>query len=267
MDENNTTNGAVSSSGPTPESTPTASAAATTDAAMAPATVADAKKPLITPERKRMLITAAIIIVLGGIIAGGYYLYTTRYEPVAIVNGFKIARKEFNDSVSMITQTASLQGANIEDATVQQQINDQALEILVSNKLLLEGATAKGITADDTAVQAEYDKLITELGSEEELTKRMAEVGISEAKLRSNIAERLVVDAYLKAETAIDEVVIDEKDLKDRYDSYVAGGVDIPPFEDVRAQLESQMIGEKQQEIVNTFITALKEKAAIEIKI
>lgn len=264
MDENNKTDGVNDTTTPAPEET-TAPAietpAAEVVAAATPATT------LLTSARKRQLITAAIVVVLGGIIAGGYYLYVTRYEPVAVVNGFKIARKEFNDSVSMITQTASLQGADITDTAVQQQISDQAMEILVSNKLLLEGASAKGITADETAVQAEYDKLIAELGTEDELKKRMAEVGISEAKLRSNIGERLIVDAYLKAETDIDEVKIEESDLKARYDSYVAGGVQIPPYEEVKAQLESQMLGEKQQEIVNNFIASLKEKAAIEINL
>jgi hypothetical protein len=242
----------------------------TNEVSLPTATETTASAPTQAPGRRTQLIIAGAIVVLGALGAGGYYYYTTQYlagGPVAVVNGLKIARKEFNESVAMITQTASLQGANITDPAIQKEINDQALDILVSNTLLLDGARAAGITTNDEAVQAEYDKLVTELGGQEALTARMAEVKLTEEKLRSNIEERIIVDQYLKAETDMEEVTVSEEDLKTTYESYKAGGVEVPPFADIRAQLESQMVGQKQQEIINTFIASLKEKASIEIKI
>ncbi len=229
-----------------------------------------ASVPTQAPGRRTQFIIAGAIVLLGALGAGGYYYYTTQYVaggPVAVVNGLKIARAEFNESVAMITQTASLQGANVTDPAIQKEINDQAIDILVSNTLLLDGARAAGITTTDEAVQAEYDKLVTELGGQEALTARMAEVKLSEEKLRSNIEERIIVDQYLKAETDMEDVTITIEDLKTTYDSYKASGVEVPPFEDIKTQLESQMVGQKQQEIINTFIASLKEKATIEITI
>jgi peptidyl-prolyl cis-trans isomerase SurA len=226
--------------------------------------------PAQAPGRRTQLIIASAIVVLGALGGGGYYYYTTQYVaggPVAVVNGLKIARKEFNESVTMITQTASLQGANITDPAIQKEINNQAIDILVSNTLLLDGARAAGISTTKEAVQAEYDKLVTELGGQEALTARMAEVKLSEAKLRSNIEERLIVDQYLKAETDMEDVKVSEEDVKAAYDSYKGSGVDVPPYEDIKTQIETQLVGQKQQDIVNTFIATLKEKATIEIKI
>ncbi len=100
---------------------------------------ASAEAPVTKKFRiSKQIIIAISIVILGGVAAGGYYLYTTQYSPVAVVNGLKIARKEFNESVTMITQTASLQGADVTDPNIQKEINTQALEILVSNTLLLE---------------------------------------------------------------------------------------------------------------------------------
>ncbi len=225
--------------------------------------------PSLAP-KKKIIVGGVIAAALFAFAGGGYYFYTTHPSdggPVAVVNGFKIARKEFNDSVTTITQTASLQGADVTDPNVQKAINDQALDTLVSNALLIEGAKAEGFSATPLDVQKEYDALVTQLGGEETLKTRMAEVGLTEEKLRSNINDRIMVDAFLKAKTDIGTATVTPEEVQSLYDSYKAGGTAVPPFEDVRAQLEAQILGQKQQEIVNKFIATLKEKATIEITI
>lgn len=213
---------------------------------------------------------ALTIVVLGVLIAGGYYLYKTQFSdggPVAIVNGLKIAREEFNSNVSMISQTASLQGADITDPAVQKEINDQALDILVSSTLLVAGAESAGISIEEDAIEAEYQKLLTQVGGAEQLTKLMTEAGFTEKKVRENLSEQLAIRAFLDKETGVDEINISDDEVQALYDSYKTGGVELPPFEEIQVQLSEQIRTQKQQEIVETFIASLREKATIEIKI
>ncbi len=225
----------------------------------------------VEPEQKSGMKKAIIVLIVIALVAGlGYYVYTTKYSdggPVAIVNDFKIARDEFNKSVELITQNAALQGADVTSAEVKSEINKQALNLLVSNALLLEGARAAGHTASDEEVQAKWDALVVEVGDAETLNTRIAEAGLTEKKLRSNIEERVIVDAYLAAETNLDEIVISDEEVRTAYDSYEASGIEIPPFEEVKEFLRGQILGERQQEVVNDFIETLRAAATIEVKI
>jgi peptidyl-prolyl cis-trans isomerase SurA len=222
------------------------------------------------PRTRRTLYLALAILIIGAVAAGGYYFLGSKNAeggPVAIVNGLKIARDEFNSSVELITQTALLQGANVTDPTVQTAINEQALDILVNNTLLIEAAREEGITVSQEKIDSEYQGLITEHGGEEELAARMEEVGLTEKKLRSNIEEKFLVDAYIEAVTDVENVTVSEDEVKELYDSANTGETALPPLEEIRPQVEEQIRGQKRQTIVNELILKLRNEATIEVKL
>lgn len=218
---------------------------------------------------KRLLVAVGIVLV-GALIAGGYYFFTrntTDVSPVAVVNNIKIARAQFNDSVAMITQTASLQGADLSDPEVQSSINSQAVNLLIDNSLLIQGAKEAGFEATDEQVQSEYDTLVEQLGGVDALNARMTEVGLTEEKLRQNISEKILVDAYLTDKTDIENVSATDEEITSFYDSLKAQGGEVPPLADVKAQIEAQIIGQKKQTIVADFLATLREGAKIEVLI
>jgi FKBP-type peptidyl-prolyl cis-trans isomerase (trigger factor) len=253
-------------SAPTPTESPVES---TETVANSPVTSVGEVATQSTASRKNLFVIIAIAVAI--LIAGGYYFYTAKMAdggPVAVVNGFKIAREEFNNSVEMIKQTASLQGANVEDPQVQTVINEQALDILVNNALLIEGAKNSGITVDDARIEEEYEKLLADIGGEEELTARMAEVGLTQEKLRNNIKERILVDSFLEAETDVENVTATEEEVLALYESFTANAEEgVPSIDELRPQVEEQIKAQKQQAIVNDFLMNLRENADIEIKI
>lgn len=217
------------------------------------------------------------IIVLGALLGGGVYLVgKERANTVAIVNGFKITRDAYDESVKMITQNATVQGVDVSDPSIQSEIHTQAIDILVNNALLIEGAKAAGVTVNEEVVATEYETLVTQLGGEEELAKRMSEVGLTKEKLESNIRDRKLADGYIEAETDIENVTVTEEEVRTLYDTLIPPGSEnakddveneVPAFEDLRPQLEQQILYEKRQAIVNEFLTSLRDKAKIDIKI
>ena len=221
-------------------------------------------EPQKSSRARLYIVLGIIVLILLG--AGGYYYYKNYVAgggPVAIVNGFKIARTEFNDKVALVTQTASLQGANISDPQVQSTINSQVVEMLVNDRVLLDAAEAAGFTPDTKEVQAELDKITENVGGAEALKARLPEAGLTEESLR----EKIAIDLYLRAQTDVEDVQVTEEEIQALYDSYKTGGVEVPPYESIKPQLEAQLQTQKQSDIVGKYLESLKEKATIEIKL
>ncbi len=223
-----------------------------------------------TPLYKNKQLLGAFLIAL--VILGGasYYVYTNHYKNggvVAVVNGQKIYQDEFNESVTIIEQAATAQQVDITQELAKQEIKKQALDVLVNNALLIGGAQKAGFSATDEVIQEKYDELTASVGSKEELESRMVAIGLTEAKLRRNIAERIVADQYIESETPIEEITVTGEEVDALLASLNIEGAQLPPLEELRPQAEAEIKSRKQQKIVEDLITTLKTDASIEVKI
>lgn len=208
-------------------------------------------------------LTAALISVL--IIAGAvWYVY---YAPVvvAVVNGDRIYENELAESIALVEQAAAQQGIDPSDEQIRLEIRTQALEILINNVILLGAAKEAGITVTQEEAQAKYDELVTELGTEEELLKRMEEMGLTEKKLRSNIEERILADTYIESVTDIEALTVTDAEVDEFVKALSAGGTELPPLDEIRPQIESQILNQKQQQIITELVTKLRTEAEVEI--
>lgn len=254
----------------TPRITPTETVTPTT-AEVAPLlseTVLALEAPL--PFYKKHPVLLASIFAGMVILASGYFVYVTYYAhggTVAVVNGKNIYRDEFNESVALIIQGATAQGADTTQESVQAEIRTQALDILVNNALITSAATNAGIIATDEEIQSKYSEIVTQLGSKEELEKRMAEVGLTEEKLRSNISDRILADAYINSKATIKDLAVTEEEVNAFILGLGAGAGELPPLEEIRPQIEEQILGQKQQQLITDIITKLREEGDIDIRI
>jgi hypothetical protein len=209
----------------------------------------------------------ASLLILGG---AGYYVYENYYVNggvVAVVNGKNIHKKALDESVALVEQNPALYGIDpkAEDATTQ--IQTQAMEVLVTNALLITAAEKGGYTVTDEDVENTFGELVTQLGSAEELQKQMATVGLTEDKLRSNIRERELVDQYLAAETDLENITVTDADVEEFVNMLTSQNIEIPPLEEIRPQIEAEIKTQKQQELINGVIVRLREEATIEMKL
>ena len=221
------------------------------------------------PWYKNVKVLLAVGIAVALLAGASYYAYTmyTTGGTVAVVNGTKITRKAFDESVVLIRQEATLQGADLTQEAVQKQIQDQALETLISNALLTTGAKEAGFSVTDEDIQTKYDELATQLGGVETLTAKMAEVGLTEEKLRSNIAERVLADLYIESVTPIEELTVSDVEIAEFYKTINTGDAKIPPLADIQAQIKDQILGQKRQQIVTDLLTKLRAEGDVVIKI
>ncbi len=231
--------------------------------------------PAITPEvtspksNKALMIAVgiAILVLLG---AGGYYFYTQKMDKgtvVALVGNAKIYEKEYLESAALIEQNASAQGADLNDEAIKSEIKTQALDILINNQLLLAAASKSNISSTDEDVQKKYDELATQLGGPEALTTEMTKVGLTEEKLRSNIRERVIADKYIESVTDIEEVKVSDQEIADFIKTVTSGGQELPPLEQIKPQIQQQILGQKQQQIVSDLLAKLRSETTVDIKI
>lgn len=237
------------------------------------ASTTEGASPVAEPaaaQSKKQLIASLVIgaLLIGG---AGYYVYSEYYAGggvVAVVNGKDISQKELDESMKVVEQNPEFYGIDATSPDAEKQKQDRAMDILVNNALLITAAQKAGFSVEDEDIQATYDELVTQLGSEEVLKTEMAAVGLTKRKLRSNIRDRELVNKYLESEipTASIEVTEEEVDgfIKSLEDSNVALPEDL---EEVRASVKAEILNQKQQQLINVLLTRLKEEAVIDIRI
>lgn len=197
-----------------------------------------------------------------------FRIYEIATTPVAaIVNGTRITVAEFERDVAMMEKGAALQGIDVNEPSIHTEIRTQALNNLVMNELLLGAARRSGAKTDDASIQKAYTELAESVGGEEELLSRMETVGLSRDTLMDNITARLLVDAYLEANTDIESLTVTDDEVQTYIASMESAGITMPPLEEIKPDIEASLLAEKQQELMNTHIEELKNKADITIKL
>lgn len=213
--------------------------------------------------KKHLTLIVSIVVALAIVLGAGYFAYVSYYAKggtVAVVNGKHIYQEELAESISLIEQSASAQGANLTDESVRSEIRTQALEVLVNNALLITAARSAGISATDADIQAKYDELVTELGSQEELTKKMAEIGLTEKKLRINIEERILADGYIETHTDLKNLSVTDEEVAELMKT-IPEGEQKPSTDEIKQWILSQ----KQQQVVTDLIAKLRAEGKVNI--
>ncbi|MEX0930696.1 MAG: SurA N-terminal domain-containing protein [Candidatus Paceibacterota bacterium] len=233
----------------------------------------------LAPQKNTGLIYATIGIVLL-LTLGAAYLLTQDMDnggdtqpiengeeqqtgPVAIVNGEEIPREIFNQNLEQFRASVSETERESLDAQIQQQV----LNTLINNTLIRQEIEEQGLTADDVAVQTEFEAIQENAGGAEELQTQLDAAGLTEAELRAQIAEQVVINTYLESVVNIENVEVTEEEIQSFYDELSAENQELPPLEEVRDQIEQQLRAQKQQEEIGTVLETLRADADIEILI
>ena len=230
-----------------------------------------------SPWRAYVVAAVAVVVILVGVvylmekqgrISTGFFTSPAEVAAkatVATVNGTEITGADLTMSVNQIIATAQQQGIDVNDANVQNDIQSQAVEMLVNTELLKQEATNRGLSIGDEQVDQRLELLVQEIGSEEALTERMAAIGIDQETLRVDIKSELLIQALLDQIFAEEKIEVTEDEVAEVYQSAGGAGTDLPALEEVRDQVEAQIRGSKEQEIIDSFIAELRAGAEVEV--
>lgn len=132
-------------------------------------------------------------------------------EPVAVVNGTALSNERFNDAVARneLQMRRQSQGAPISDT----QLNDMKsniLEGMINEELLYQKAEEQGISASESEVEEQIEQYKGQYG-EEGFASALANAGMNEDQLRSEISRSLTIQKLLEEEVTSGIEVTDEE--------------------------------------------------------
>ena len=193
-------------------------------------------------------------------------------DVVAEVNGEEIGKEEFENAYvgqfQQMAMQAQLSGQEVDQA----QLKEQIAESLVSQKLLVQETENREIEASEEEVNETLTVLAEQNGmaTSEELLAALEEQGLSEEEVRDQVASQVKVDKLIAEATGDAEV--SEEELQEFYDQVKAqqeemGGEELPPLEDIKSELEAQLLQQKENEAVQALVTELREDAEVTINI
>lgn len=145
------------------------------------------------------------------------------------------------------------------------------LESLISQKIMLQEASQKGVTATDKEVDQYLDKVrsFTKL-NETSLEEEIVASGSTLKEYRKSVKELLTLSKLLEKELNLKNVKASDADVNDYIQKNREGYQDFfdendPELEDMlQNRIKAQLTQEKQQALVNDYLESLKQKAKIE---
>jgi len=184
---------------------------------------------------------------------------------VAVVNGEVITEAELAVASTQLEQAAAQQGADPSDPAVQANIRSQALDLVIGTTLLTQTAETEGVVVTDQAVADQLATIEADAGGAENLAARMQEFGITMESLESDVRSELIISKLLDTIVTDEDTVITEAEIVTAYEDAGASGADLPPLEEVRTQIETQLQQAKGQSVIEAYVEQLRANADIEI--
>ncbi len=201
------------------------------------------------------IIAGFVYAALGGIGGGD-----AKDGVVAKVNGESIFQSEFDQHFNQ-----EMQGIDTSNTDAVSKIRSQIIEELIDNKLLTQAVLDSGIEIDTETVGAEVALMEQQIGGREAFLAKLSEIGVSEDKFKEDITNQFMIQKYLLDNVDIDSVTVTEKEIMSLYNNITANQDNVPPLSEIKQQISSQIIQNKQQELVGSFIQSLRINADIEI--
>ena len=225
-------------------------------------------------QQKTLLIAIIGIVIVA---VGAWFLFSNGGAPsqngtpelsdtVARVNGEDITRTELENSEAQIAAQQGIDAASL-DAAGREQLQAQALDGLIANTLIQQAAANSGITATEADVSAQIETIESQFPDEAQFQEALAGQGLSESDFREQVRGEVAMQAYFEQTLDIASITVTEEEVRALYEQEAMTTEDIPPLEDVRGQIESFVIQQKQQELLVAHVQELRSNADIEILI
>ena len=195
-------------------------------------------------------------------------------DVVAEVNGEEVTKEEFTPIYEAAFQQAAMQAQMSGEAPDEEALKKQTVDDLVDTELLVQEADARGLSVSDEDIDAELSDLArqNQMGSAEELLAAVEKQGVTEEQARSQVetqvlVEQLVADEDGSAEPTEKELRAIYAQAKQQQAQSGQTGQKIPPFAEVRDQIEEQARSQQVGEVAQALVEGLRKDADITVNL
>jgi peptidyl-prolyl cis-trans isomerase SurA len=195
-------------------------------------------------------------------------------DVVAEVNGEEVTKEEFVPIYESQFQQAAMQAQMSGQAPDEEALKKQTVDDLVDTELLSQEAESRGIEVSDDDVDAELTDLAkqNQMASAEELLKAVEKNGLTEEQARAQVETQVLIEQLVADEDGSPAPT--DKELRALYaqakqQQAQSGqkGQKIPPFAQVRPQLEEQAKAQQVGKVAQALVKDLRKDADITINL
>jgi len=192
-------------------------------------------------------------------------------EVVAEVNGEEIGKEEFENAYTGQFQQMTIQAQMSGQAQEidQEQLKAQIVESMIGQELLIQEADKRNFDVSDDDINEVIDGLVEQNGmeSQDALMAALKEQGTNKEEMLAQVETQVKVNKLIEDESG--EVQPTDAELQEYYDQLVAqqeemdAESEIPTFDEVKSTIAQQLVSQKQNKVVQTLVTTLRENAEI----
>lgn len=185
---------------------------------------------------------------------------------VVTVNGEDIHGKVFNSVARQLEASLQTQGQKADSPENIELIKEQALSVIVGNKLIIQDALEKGHEADEAAVDTRIEELKGSFETEEAMEETLAETDFTLDDMREQFREQLIYESYVAEDIEAAEVT--DAEVEEAYEGFVeASTEEAPAFEEMAPIIRQSLERQNVSDAVYDRIDELKAQADIETHI
>lgn len=192
-------------------------------------------------------------------------------DVVAEVNGEQIEKQAFETAYTGQFQQMAMQAQMAGQAPEidQEQLKAQIVESMIGQELLIQEADKRDFNVSEDDINEVIDGLVEQNGmeSQDALMAALEEQGTDQEEVLAQVETQVRVNKLIEDESG--EIQPSESELQEYYDQLVAqqeetdAEAEIPSFDEVKSNIEQQLVSQKQNEVVQTLVTTLRENADI----
>lgn len=231
--------------------------------------------------KKGLYIFLALSLVLGLVVSAAFGIFDYLRERgeadgspedvVAMVNGEEIIRQDYSFQLDYMKSMHEMQGIDFGRSDSQdllRQLEYQALEELINQRLILQVAREKNMEVSQQEVQKEYEEVVSQFDDEEDLLSELEEMNLTRESFMTLIEEQLLFAQYMESymeKVDPKEMEVSEEELETLYSLYSSQVEDMPEYEEVKGQLEEELKDQKYNQVVNLMVQDIRAESDIEI--
>lgn len=187
-------------------------------------------------------------------------------DVVVVVNGEEILGKVYNSVARQLESSVATQGKKASDPEVAEQVKEQAITVIVGNKLIIQDAVGKGHEVDEEVLEQRFEDLKNQFEDEEQMNISLERTGFTLDDMKVQLREQLIYESYLEEE--IEGAEVTEEELEEAYQGYVDSTEgETPEFEEMKPMIRQSLEEQNEEQAVYDRIEDLRQAADIEIKI
>ena len=224
-------------------------------------------------DREKMFSIVGLVLVVGAVVSYSIFdlgksskALTAKAptESVATVNGVDIPQDQYDAQLANALSVLKNQGVDVTSPEKIQEVKVQVLNDFINNELVAQAVIKAGIKPTAEDVEKQFQIIQTQAGGVDGLKAELVKANITAAQLREKIAKQLAVQAYLLQNVSgINSVTVSDAEISAFYKEYSAGKTGVPALKDLKEQIKQQIITNKQQALVSTFVATLRASAKI----